>query len=611
MMGLYKVPFHDDETTATYCSRLAAANGVRVDPFCLDMGITFASVLAAQDASLETLSGVSGIAIGRLKSNAVRSLKKGQIQIGAEILSAPFFRPVPSRLCTRCIAEDRASNRGHSPAYFRTHWHAPSIRACPVHCIEIIDLGKLKNSDFAFNLHEHALAIHRASSSPLDLRPTSFEKFVLERLRGNGTKNDMLDSIPLQVAVDMCQLVGAYSMKGGFADLRKLTNEEWHRASDIGFVRLREGPAGYKEFLAELSSEVNWPRQKGHGRYIFGEFHEKLRQRGDSPAYQVFRQGMLRFAEDNLPLKSQTMLLGKAISSDRISVKTKRQPVTGSSQNLMAALDHFAGGSECARTVYTIDEIEAASGYLKEKADRAEAARILGLQSGHFGALVSRGHVVADAAIMEFAPTATARYSRSELLRLLMSVEVDEPTPTREGLMPIFKAAIGTSSKFVDIVELLQKKALQSVFFDRERTGFDQIFISMAELKKAQQRPGLIGTRDVAVRLKTNKSYVESLVRNGLLHADVTTIWANRTGFGFTAADIEKFEQHYITIKQLARNHSVAWQRVKPILEKAKVAPLELGHNRVIYHLAPAEAAMKAHVARSKAVPREQCGAQS
>jgi hypothetical protein len=186
-----------------------------------------------------------------------------------------------------------------------------------------------------------------------------------------------------------------------------------------------------------------------------------------------------------------------------------------------------------------------------------------------------------------------------------MSVEVEESAATREGLMPIFKAAIGTSSKFVDIVELLQKKAFQSVFFDRERTGFDQIFISMAELKRAQQRPGLIGTRDVAVRLKTNKSYVENLVRNGLLRADVTTIWANRSGFSFDAADIEKFEQHYITIKELARNHLVAWQRVKPILQKAKVAPLELGYNRVIYQREPAEAAMFAYKQSSGAAARQ------
>jgi hypothetical protein len=40
---MFRVPLFDDEIITSFCSRLAAANGITATDFCRDMGFTFQS----------------------------------------------------------------------------------------------------------------------------------------------------------------------------------------------------------------------------------------------------------------------------------------------------------------------------------------------------------------------------------------------------------------------------------------------------------------------------------------------------------------------------------------------------------------------------------------
>lgn len=161
---MYKLPFHDDETAAGFCSRLAAACGVGSDAFCADMGFSYPGILRAEETSLRLLAEVSSVPFERLQRNAVRPLKQGQSILRGELLRTPHFQTATSRLCPRCVDDDRSKGSGPSRSYDRLHWHFRFVRACPIHNVEIFN-GPGRFRDFTALLQEEALAIHKAAQS--------------------------------------------------------------------------------------------------------------------------------------------------------------------------------------------------------------------------------------------------------------------------------------------------------------------------------------------------------------------------------------------------------------------------------------------------------------
>lgn len=595
MMGLYKVPFHDDESAATYCSRLAMANGVRAAPFCLDMGTKFADVINGTEESLQTLASVSGVDFEKLKANSVRRIGYGRIEIANERLAAPLFRATPCRVCVACLADDRSSSRGLSPEYFRLHWHAAAIQTCHIHGVEILDLGAAataKYHDFAFVLQSSALEIHRAGKSPVPSIFTQYEQYVLDRMRRTSGQSALLDSIPLMAVVDICELVGAYTYFGKDKRLDTLSSRDWHTVSEIGYQRLRPGIRGFVDFLEEMTSGLDFTRYQGGGPSVFGGIHEKIEQRGSEPGYQIFREAMIEYAVENLALPADTRVFDRVINSGLISVSAANQPIPGARHHVRAALNYFAGRSDSSGTMFTREEIEATDRFLKEKVTRRQAQKMLGLNSGLFGQLLSQGLVAASEEMTEFAPTAVAKYSRTKLEELLRSLRIADPKERTEEMHYIDLASKIVCRPFHTLVSLVLEGKLNDVHYDEEKIGIRQVMVSPSEIKRLLKPSNLMDKKEVAAYIGNSPIFVDHLVRAGFLSPEPIKMVGYRNGWGFERTQITEFGSRYTTVTQLARQRQVAWQTVLHALNEAGVPAIPVAYNRVLFERPDAEAAL-------------------
>lgn len=584
MRGIYKVPFHCDETSTSLAIRLAAANRLAVFPFCEDQGFSFRGVVRGESEALKRLSEISQVAPERLIRNAFVITKQGHGVLRDEAVRTPWVTRYPARVCALCLNDDLRYAQGPNSArrYYRIHWQVASIRSCEIHDAPLIELpssGSYRNFDLDYRAMTHTRELNRALATLGTAPFTEYEKFVLRRLDGHKAASPLLDDMSLLTAIDLSELFGMYTTFGKHANLRNFGQSEWQTGTQAGFDLLSQGREGVRRFVQLMTIGSNPKRSARGGRAILGGINTGLSHvTRKGPEYDRIRADILSFLGESVALTATDKVFGQASSGSNVTIHYARRILGGSEPQVRTVLMHFAGEKDTATTVFGPSVIERAKRYLDDLVLPIDAKPILGVTRAHFEQLVERGVVFEDKVFAKLFPSQLPRYSRKELTKLVDAARATPPVGSRNGLVPLAKVGLKIHAHFTDTLSLLSQNKLTKVYYDPKLPGLASIFVDPSEVKSrfdigadwmlADEVASLIGVGHQSIWLMT---------RAGILPFHSFRLPGHNHSLFFHKEEIAKFHRKYASSKGLAAEANLSNGSVGQRLRKANVEKLRAG----------------------------------
>jgi len=303
------LPFHAGyETVTSYFSRLAAACGYEnARAFAFHLQLQFQGIVAGQEKDLETFAAVLDMPRSSLSAGVILG-DKYIYQISGQLLSRHEMQRLRFRFCPFCLSEDehRCGGRRGFRAYGRLHWHVSAIRTCKRHGVRLVSSADLARSpfqhDFAANLAAEFPKIPRFMASAKAAEPDNLQTYVEKRLEGDRSGADWLDSLPLYVAIRLCEIVGASLLHGNLFRSSGFGDREWSESSGAGYDLLKEGEPAFRQYLETQVDDFHRGKGSGGERSIFGRLHLTLAHRTTEATFDPIRDIMRDVAIHKLPL---------------------------------------------------------------------------------------------------------------------------------------------------------------------------------------------------------------------------------------------------------------------------------------------------------------------
>ncbi|WP_237684111.1 hypothetical protein [Pseudaminobacter soli (ex Zhang et al. 2022)] len=123
--------------------------------------------------------------------------------------------------------------------------------------------------DFAANLAAEADNFDNLLAAAAPMEPDTLQRYVEARLGGAKTESAWLDTMPLYVAVRLCETVGASERHDIRFHSNALDEREWLACAGAGFDLLRDGENDFRDWLqSHLVRFLSSKRDMG-GRALF------------------------------------------------------------------------------------------------------------------------------------------------------------------------------------------------------------------------------------------------------------------------------------------------------------------------------------------------------
>ncbi len=302
------LPFNAGETVASYCSRLAAACGYRhARSFGFDLGFRFQGVAVGDEPDVENFASVLDVSRSLLSPGVVMTDDRMNI-VADQRLSRAVMQRQRLRFCPFCIREDehRADGRRGFRAYGRLEWLVAPIRTCRHHGVRLITSENASAPmflhDFAANLAAESGNMDRHMSDAEALEADNLQSYVEARLRGEETGAAWLDTLPLYVAIRVCETVGASERHGIRFHTSAIDEREWSACAGAGYDLLLDGENGFRDWLQSHLVRFLSRKSDMGGRALFGRLYERLAHETSDEAFNPIRDIMRDVALSNLPL---------------------------------------------------------------------------------------------------------------------------------------------------------------------------------------------------------------------------------------------------------------------------------------------------------------------
>lgn len=299
------VPPQPHEPWASYCSRIAALNGIdSAVKFASHFGFDFGRLAEGSYADIKAFSNLVGITQDQLASGLIMQTK-GLVKIPGGAFSREFLETDRCRFCLACVANDMGPKQRLHRAFGRVEWMLKFIHTCPEHGIRLQTVSghRSKAADFSAQLRTAFGDLEKLVGTQSPDTPTGLQDYVIKRLRRGPPQGNWLDKFPLQAAAHFTQLLGALSRDGREPNLEDFDEHDWIEVACIGYEITSRG-AQAVEFALDQFFDFEPLRRKIALSTLLGRLSAELLERAEQPGYTE----LLKFLENAARWKHPTLV---------------------------------------------------------------------------------------------------------------------------------------------------------------------------------------------------------------------------------------------------------------------------------------------------------------
>jgi len=580
------IPFHDDETLASFCSRTAAAHGIQTaKSFCLHMGFRFQSIIDGDEEAITELADLTGHDAAFLRS---RSLRKddGRIWLGNEELSKFEFIRTRVRYCPHCLEEDRSERPGPVEArgYGRVTWTLTSVRTCQRHGVFLTE-GAVRARTAIMN--DFVAMVREAGSSNPGSFPgrapgSRYEEYLRNRVCDRNRTDIWLDSLPLQVALRLPEVIGGMIHHGRDFKFEALDIGQAVEAAESGFEVLAAGEQSFVEFLKSHHEQALAAGGDLGGSKLYGRLYELLAHATHDPNYDAIRKIMKDTAINHTPLGPGAKMFGPierrrwhSVNSAMVAsglhfVRLKKLLLA---KGLIAKADFDRSPNSI---MVDAEVMEAFIARIITATGAGETASLLNIPRHEFDAILSSGYL--EPFIPWTPETQTLPVFDRETVEDFVSTCLGKATIPFDGsgsMLRIPKIAKRSMCTLETVYRLLLQGALERVTVDPGARGLASLRLDLREVRKKIKLSdhGGISSRAASRSIGVSDLVLMALIRTGHIKAgEVTGRAPSRLRTVIAPEEIQAFKKRYISLYWLANHSGVQIMKLKTRLREAGVA---------------------------------------
>lgn len=558
------VPWHEDETVVSYCSRLAAANGIEnVKDFCGYFSLNHRKIVASDLAEIDKLLQLTGAgsAAGRL------FVRDGWFfEINGERLAKHSVTRNPLRYCPHCLSEDFKVQRGPlgTRGYGRLSWCISFLRTCPKHHV----LLRVAQHDAPYS-GDDVVRLIAAEMRAVDVRKaeesymtTEFERFIATALWGRRDALGWIDQFPLYVVGRMSELIGLSVLCGKVYYVDDLTDADVWIASQVGFAIMKGGKDHFEDFLKSMHADFWLKKTHTGGRALYGRLYERLANETKDPAYDPIKKIIYDVTLDSLPFGPGDELFGRVTERRNHSVHSAAQEFKIHPKTLRKLLlNANVPGMDVLtdeRIVLPKDQMVALVDRLSGDVSGQDAAEYLGVTRTLWSTLVRDRHVKTAAG--EHTTGMYDLYKIADLdafLAKILSMANTSFDPAL-GLVALGTVVKRANCTFSEILTLLFQGRLQTVSVHPGGRRMDALLFDTGEIKRLTELPdhGRFRMADASRVMGVPRNTLTKLIKANRVKASISTNPSNRCKqCTIELSVMENFKAEYISLFNLAKQH--------------------------------------------------------
>ncbi len=599
------LPFNAGETVTSYCSRLAVACGYRHSrSFANDLGFRFQGLVVGSDTDVKQFASVLGMPESKLSPGVIVTENRTSTVSGQKLTRALMER-YRLRLCPLCIRDDERNLKGRKGfrAYGRTEWLVSPIRTCETHGTKLItpigEDARQHMHDFAVNL---AIASANVEEFLLRAEPMdtdSLQSYVQARLRGMPRASLWLDTMPLYIAVRLCEIVGAAERHGVRFKPKTLNDQELSAAAGTGFDILSGGADDFRDWLVRKTEGFYRKNSDLGGRFLFGRLYEKVAYESDDSEYDPIRRIMREVVINTLPLGPGEEFFGPVTERRLHSVHSASREY-GIHPVRLAKLLAAAGliTVEASRLTFekilvAADNMERFVAEAKKGLNAAEAKAALNAKGTQFEQLVKLGYIKADVEDETGAFSFINRFSPAGIEEFLRKLQVAVTCENDDGLIDLQQARKRANCSFGELIKLLLNNKLERVAFASGEHGLAAIRVDVDEIKQhtAGANHDCIPIHKLVKLMPSSSKIIRALLAEKRIPTVELRNPVTRNLQKYVAQeDFDTFMREFVSLGNIATRVNLRTWTVERELRHYGVVPVYVAGGMPFYRRANAEA---------------------
>ncbi len=593
MRGLWPLlPHAGDETPTSLLSRLALLHGRSPRDFCRDMGQSFQGIVDGCSSALKDFAGLARVAVCGLEANAVRKVADRRFEWRGETFSRDVLARATVRVCPRCLADDVAAATewpDHAP-YGRTLWMLEPLRACALHGIALVTLGKASRPgalhDVASAIAPHLSRLAALAVEAKPVPPSAMEGYLLDRLGGDAVGGGWLDGLSWYAAADACQTIGAVALHGPDVRLLELDETGWRAAGDAGHAIAAGGEPGMRALLtyldasyADTQASVDGPQAR------YGALFRRLAGTLADGDFDPLRDVVFRHVMETTAVGADDSLFrrpfGRRVLHSIRSASLEYAVHPKRLRKILVAKEVIDGSASAftdERAVFTVDD--RTIDILEKTANCLSLTNVesyLGAGRVHAKLLAANGFIKPFVALQAetYGELNFAKADLDDFLGKLLAGAMTVVEPP-ENAFDIPTAAKRANCGAAEIIRLVVERRLRWTGRRSGIEGYRSLLVDLTEIKglvHGSKREGFTA-RELEVRLKTSTKVITALITNGKLPTSVITNPVNRCPTRIVRpSDVEAFEGEYVSLNSLSVDSGQHFRAVRKELEARDIRP--------------------------------------
>lgn len=584
------LPFNAGETVASHCSRLSAACGYRhARSFGADLKFRFQGLAVGNASDVAAFADILGVPSSSLASGVVVTEDRMNI-VGGQRMTRAIVQRQRLRFCPFCVREDeheRGGRRGMR-AFGRISWLVTPIRTCRSHGIRLVTSDKepapMFLHDFAANLATEAANLDALMLGAEPMEPDNLQGYVEARLSGGNGSATWLDTLPLYVAVNVCETVGAAERHGVRFKSADIDECEWSACAGAGYDLLSEGDDGFRHHLKDQLRHFQGCVGDTGGRSIFGRLYERLAHETSDTAYDPVREIMREVALDHLPLGpgddffgpiTERRLHSVQSASKQFQIHPKRLRKLVINAGLVPAEDRMKTAE---RILVDADVMERFAIEAGTSLDVPEAKAYLGAGRVQFELLVKHGFIRTHVGHRsEGDISVDRRFFPGDLDDFLDRLRSSVTCGNDGGLCDLKEAVKKAGCTFAEILALVAEGKLSKIAWVADRKGIDGIRVDASEVKDLTlgEDHGCYSLRDLEKLIPASNKIIKALVDGGQLTAVQRRNPVKRNMQTVVEPEtLEKFKAEFISLGNMATARGTRTWSLKKGFDTCQIFPV-------------------------------------